>query len=192
MVFVLTASIGQGLAYLMTGPRRSRLRATASSRIRPVLTPVAVESVPQVDFPKSLNKGHLENFSVPLTMVVDADGSARSIHVDLDSAYTDQGLSFNDEIVAKTNGKHAEEITSELVECLTTEMQNMRFKPRTYNGQALPTMVFVTSHFRSNGISCREIDSEFRTSEGGFGGVVFRDQNSCFEVSSDPPASRKD
>jgi hypothetical protein len=191
-IFVLTASLGQGLAYLMKAPHRSSLRVIAPTMAKPVRSssPVSVENAPQIFFPKSLSKVRLENFSIPLTMVVNSDGTVGDIHVDLDKAHTVQGLSLYDEVSSKTKGKQASEITSELVECLTTEMQRMTFRPRTSNGESLATVVYVNSQFRSYDNSCREIESDFRTSQSVFWGVIFRNQSSCFSASVESKTSK--
>jgi hypothetical protein len=111
-------------------------------------------------------------------MVVESDGSVRDLHVDMDSAVTAEGKKFYDELLSKTSGKAASEITNGLIEALTNEMREAKFKPRTFRGQALPTMVFVHSHFSTSG-KCWSVDSDFRTSEGVFWSVLMQSGEPC-------------
>ena len=115
-------------------------------------------------------------------MVVNADGSAEKIYVDFGRATTAQGDTFLTELLSTNTVTNANQITSELEQALNDLMKGTRFKPRTFNGQSLPTMVFVDSHFRSMAKSCIEVESNFKTSQGSFWSAYMRSDEHCYDA----------
>lgn len=128
-------------------------------------TPVEVESVPVFDFPKSVPTNRNIDFSVTLSLVAAADGSARNIKVDEASVDAATGQVFYN-LHSTTKDKHIDEIEGELVELVTGKIGGTKFKPRTLNGEALPTMVFVNLRFIAGPNACPNVVAEFKTSAG--------------------------
>jgi len=183
MAFVLTAAIGQGLVHVYkAGERRNSRSMAARLRNKPISTPISVEDLPQIEFPKSLRQMGPVDFWIPVSMVVESDGSVRDIDVAMESSVTNEGFLFSDHVLSRLNGKQGAEITNELIRVLTNEMKDAKFKPRTSNGEGLATIVFVHSHFRSSGRLCWDVESSFRTSEGVFWSVLMRSPESVCDA----------
>jgi hypothetical protein len=144
--------------------------------------PVRFESVPLIEFPKSVPTVRNIDFWVTASMVVNADGSLRDVQVSQESAAAVAEQIFYENVRSKTRGKKSDEIRSELVQILTNQMKESKFKPRVSNGEALPTMIFVNSHFRLGSDSCPQIVTEVRLT----GGVLIWEgitSNECWKPS---------
>ena len=124
--------------------------------------PLTLEDIPEIEFPKSIQKLDGVDFWLESSLTVSADGEVRDIRVPTDLAFTPQERSFFDSVLPRLSAKQSRVAQAELFGMFRDRLKRAKFKPRLEDAQDFPMNVFVKSHFRSDG-SCQKIETFVQT-----------------------------
>lgn len=183
MLFVLTATLLQLFGWAVNPPPYELTPAPNAAQtavdvgVRPPLT---VEILPDIGFPVSLQKLGSVDFWIESSLIVDANGDARDIHVPSGFAITFQQRSFFESVLPRLKPKQAQLVTDELFGLIKAQIQGAKFKPRSDNATEFPMDVYVKSHFRYEG-RCQKIETFIQTPRGLILNQTSIDRGDCFD-----------
>jgi hypothetical protein len=134
-----------------------------------------IESVPDVDFPRSAERFHSPDVSIAIVAQFDANGEISQIFAP-DKFYYLVSEPVEQRYTAfPSEGDRAlaSQVRQDIFEAVTTQLKGVRFTPRIVNGKPVSSIVFVTAHFKyfdaeaprpyaSADEGCNEIELSFR------------------------------
>jgi len=134
-----------------------------------------IESVPDVDFPRSAERFHSPDAWIWITARFDANGEISEIFAPDKFYYLVSEPVEQRYPTFPSEGDRAlaSQVRQDIFEAVTKQLKGVRFTPRIVNGKPVSSTVFVTAHFKyfdaesprpfvSAADGCNEIELSFR------------------------------
>ena len=113
---------------------------------------IAIESVPDADFPESIKKREATYGSVRLIATLDANGSVKSVRpypmIPFGVSESVAGVGdFSDVTPFMVDGRFVDSLPGGLTELAIQQVSRITYKPKTLNGQPISQTVFVLTEY---------------------------------------------